>query len=107
MHAPLLIDAFPELGQELETLLAQESEPVLAAQIRQVRIVDRCRCGDNSCATFYTAPRPSGSYGPGHRNIMLDAERGMLVLDVVGDKIMCVEVLDRDDIRQTLDQILP
>jgi len=31
----------------------------------------------------------------------------MLVLDVVYGKMTCIEVLDRDDIRQQLDGILP
>jgi uncharacterized protein YegJ (DUF2314 family) len=54
MDAPLLIDALPELAQELEALLGKDGEPELATQIRQVRIIDRCRCGCASCATFYT-----------------------------------------------------
>ena len=107
MDTPLLMDALPELGQELQTLLVQDGEPELAAQIRQVRIVDRCRCGDDFCATFYAVPRPSGSWGAGHRNISLDCKRGMLILDVVHDKLTCVEVLDRDEIRQKLHEILP
>jgi len=107
MSAPLISDALPELAQELETLLAKDGEPELAAQVRQLHIVDRCRCGDDFCATFYTVPRPSGSWGAAHRNISLDCEHGMLILDVVDDKLTCVEVLDRDEIRKRLHEILP
>jgi hypothetical protein len=107
MDAPLLMDVLPELAQELEALLVRDGEPELAAQIRQVRVVDRCRCGGASCATFYTVPRPNGAWGAGHRNISLDCKRGMLILDVVHDKLACVEVLDRDEVRQRLNEILP
>jgi hypothetical protein len=107
MSAPLLIDAMPELAQELESLLAKDGESDLAVQVRQLHIVDRCRCGDDFCATFYTVPRPNGAWGAGHRNISLDCETGMLILDVVNDKITCVEVLDRDEIRHRLHEVLP
>jgi hypothetical protein len=107
MSAPLLIDAMPELAQELESLLVKDGESDLAVQVRQLHIVDRCRCGDDFCATFYTVPRPNGAWGAGHRNISLDCETGMLILDVVNDKITCVEVLDRDEIRHRLHEVLP
>jgi hypothetical protein len=107
MSAPLLTDAIPELAQELESLLVKAGESDLAVQVRQLHIVDRCRCGDDFCATFYTVPRPNGAWGAGHRNVSLDCEMGMLILDVVNDKITCVEVLDRDEIRRTLHNILP
>ncbi len=104
---PLLKDAIPELAEELESLLLKQGEPELATQIPQLRIVDRCRCGDDFCAQFYTVPRPTGSWGAGHRNISLDCKTGMLVLDVVDDKVTSVEVLDRDEIRRKLHELLP
>jgi hypothetical protein len=107
MSAPLIADVLPELARELEALLVKQSERDLAAQIQDLRIIDRCRCGDDFCATFYTVPRPNGSWGPGHRNVSLECERGMLILDVVDDKLTCVEVLHRDEIRQKLHKVLP
>jgi hypothetical protein len=107
MSAPVLKDALPDLARELETLLLKSGEPELAVQVPQLQIVDRCRCGDGFCATFYTVPRPHGPWGAGHRNISLACGRGMLILDVVDDKVTCVEVLDRDEIRKKLHEILP
>jgi len=52
--------------------------------------------------SFYTQPKPEGTYGPGHRCIDLDAAEGMLVLDVVAGKIAHVEVFNRNDIRRKL-----
>ena len=100
---PLMSDVLPELTQELKELLVKQDELELAAQVSVLRIVDRCRCGDDFCCTFYVQSKPRGGYGPDHRNVELDPKDGMLILDVVGDKIACVEVLFRDDIRQKLD----
>jgi hypothetical protein len=34
-------------------------------------------------------------------------EGTLLILDVVAEEIMCVEVLDREDVRRKLDEVLP
>jgi hypothetical protein len=44
----------PALVTELEQLLQEEGEPALSAQVCGLHIVERCRCGDDFCATFYT-----------------------------------------------------
>ena len=104
---PLLADAIPEFATELRQLLEEQSEPELAAQVPSLAILDRCRCGDDFCSTFYTHPKPEGGFGPGHRNVRLMPEDGMLILDVVAGEIACVEVLDREDVRQKLQAALP
>jgi hypothetical protein len=104
---PLLNDSLPEFARELEELLTEQGESGLAAQLPELRIVDRCRCGDDFCATFHTAPKPKGSYGPHHRNLEVTSSDGLIILDIVNNKIVCVEVLYRDEIRQQLDAIFP
>jgi len=99
--------AFPALAAELRQLLEEQGEPVLAAQVPGLMILDRCRCGDDFCATFYTQPKPEGGFGHGHRNVRLMPEEGMLILDVVAGEIACVEVLDRKEVRETLHVVLP
>ena len=84
-----------------------QGEAELASQVSALVLVERCGCGEGFCATFYTQPKPKGSYGPGHRNVELSPADGMLILDVVEGKIACVEVLNRNDLRRTLDQCLP
>jgi hypothetical protein len=79
----------------------------LAAQVQGLAILDRCRCGDELSTTFYTQPKPEGGYGPGHRNAALVPVEGKLILDVVGAEVACVEVLDREDVREKLLSILP
>src|SRR5271155_1094007 len=102
----LLTDTLPAFTAELRQLLVEQGAPELAAQVPGLMIFDRCRCGDDFCATFYTKPKPRGSFGPGHRNVALKPDEGMLILDVVGDAIACVELLYRDEVRQRLEEAL-
>jgi hypothetical protein len=99
---PRLIDILPALAEEIVELLSKHKEHELAAQIAQLKIIDRCRCEDDFCATFYTQPKPRGSYGPNHRCVDLEPEHGYLILDVVADQIVAIEVLYRDEIRKTI-----
>ena len=103
----LLADVLPKLAVELEHLLRQQGESGLAVQVSTLAIVDRCRCGDDFCSSFYTQPKPQGAYGPDHRTLDLDAEKGMVLLDVVSGLIVHVEVLNRADIREPLITALP
>jgi hypothetical protein len=97
-----LVDMFPALSTELQQLLSKQGEASLAAQVPRLAVIDRCRCGDDFCGTFYVQPKPKGAYGRGHRNVALEPREGMLILDVVDDKIAAVEVLYRDEIRDRL-----
>jgi hypothetical protein len=103
----LLSNVLPALAEELRQLLIEQDERELAVQLPTLRIVDRCRCGDDCCATFYVRPKPKGSYGLDHRNVLLTAKDGMLVLDVVGEEIAAVEVLYRNDIRRAIQRLVP
>ena len=102
-----LNEILPALAFELEQLFKNQGEPELAAQVSQLAIVDRCRCGDDFCSSFYTQPKPEGHDGPSHRCIDLDAAEGMLLVDVVARKIFYVEVLNRADVRRKLLAALP
>lgn len=106
-ESSLMRELLPALAQEVWDLLMKEGEPELANQVLDLRIVDRCRCGDDFCATFYVQPKPKGAYGPNHRNITLEPTQGMLVLDLVGDRIVAIEVLYRDEVRKSLQAALP
>jgi hypothetical protein len=100
-----LVSALPALSDELVKLLREANESALADQIVDLEIVDKCRCGDDFCSSIYTAPKPSGTWGPFHRNISLHPSEGMLILDVVDERISYIEVLDRDDIRSALNLV--
>jgi hypothetical protein len=98
----LLVNLFPELSVELQQLLTTAGESSLADQIPSLTIADRCHCGDDFCGTFYTLTKPKGAYGSGHRNVSLEPKTGMLILDVVNEKIAAIEVLYRNEIRDRL-----
>ena len=101
-----LRDSLPELAAELEALLRSDSESELASQVHSLEIVDRCRCDSPSCATIYNVPKPKGAWLGNHRNILLDTE-GLTVLDIVDERIVCIEMLDRDRITQQVHTLLP
>jgi len=103
----LLTETLPSFATELEKLLKKKGHAELAAQVSGLKIVDRCRCGDDFCASFCTERKPQGAYGAGHRCVELEPETGWLILDVVADKIVHVEVLYRHDIRGKLLVSLP
>jgi hypothetical protein len=99
--------ALPDFAVELETVLHSQGAADLASQVSNLPLVDRCRCGDDFCATFYTAPKPEGAYGPGHENVVVEVTKGMTILDVVNGDIRWVEVLYRPDVQRALFAVLP
>jgi len=102
-----LTKALPEFAGGLQRALELQGEPELAAQIPVLHIVGRCTCHERFCSSFYVQPPPKGSYGPNHRTVRLDHIRGMVLFDVVGEKIAHVEVLGRGDIRAKLRELFP
>lgn len=96
---------FPEFASELKQLL--ERYPNLQKQIDELEAFERCRCSEISCATIYTSPPPKGAWGKEHENIMLDPSKGMIILDILRGKIVCIEILDRKEFRQKLLILMP
>lgn len=92
----------PSLAIELHQLLVAAGENDLSEQVDNLQLFDRCGCGDDFCASFYTQPKPQGGYPPGYETIDLDAEKGMILVDIVKGSIAHVEILNRDDIRDEL-----
>jgi hypothetical protein len=107
MASPLLVEAFPDLASELQERLTAASEFALADSIPTLRIHHRCECSDDQCAMLYTIrdTRPAG--GPTHREFAFDSVGGMLVVDVEQDRITCIEVLFRPDVRRRLVELVP
>lgn len=92
----LVRERWPLLAAQVAAALRSADEPALADQWHGVCVVLQCGCQDDFCQSFYTAPAPEGAYGPGHRNVALEAPwPGYLILDVVGGRIMYVEILYR------------
>ena len=91
-----MVDRWPKLALQIRSALIADGEVALAAQVDGLEIVQMCKCGDSFCQSFYTAPKPEGPWGPGHRNVAPEpAWSGMLIFDVVDERITYVEVIDR------------
>lgn len=91
---PLVREVYPELVEELALLLEDIGERYLSVSVREVRMIAPCECSDGFCQSIRTAEHEPGTpYGPGHRNVILEPEDGMLVLDVVDERIVYIEVL--------------
>ena len=102
-----LARALPDFAAELEESLRDQGRADLASQVATLPLVERCRCGDDFCATFYTVTKPAGAYGPGHSNLVVESCEGTIILDLMNDEIHCVEVLYRPDVQKELFTVLP
>lgn len=99
--------SFPELAEELRELFRREGKPELADQVGILEIVDRCRCGDDFCATMYTISKPKGAWGANHYTLPLEPEKGMILVDLLDDRIAEIEILYRNEIREKLLRAIP
>jgi hypothetical protein len=100
---PLLVSVFPLLGGRLEALLAERGEDRLAAQVPHLRVHAVCACGLEVCGSFHTSSRPMRRWWRRGRQVAFLTEfPGEVVLDVVGGKIVYVEVTGWDDARRAI-----
>ena len=94
-----LVSRWPNLARQLRTALLADHEVELAEQVDELQIVAVCRCDDDFCQSFYTQPPPEGSYpydeGRARSVVLSPGWEGYLNLDVVDERIACVEVLYR------------
>lgn len=97
--APNLQAQWPVLGMQLRHTLREAGEGDLADQVTELQVIARCDCGDGFCQSFYTEPPPEEAYPyPDRaRNLCFvdPGWDGMLILDVVNERIHFVEVLNR------------
>jgi hypothetical protein len=98
-----LTECLPEFADELRGLL--KDQPDLAASVENLEFIQSCPCEDEFCASFYTLPPPQGTWGDSHENIVLEPETGMIILDVIERQIGMVEVLNRNDVKVSLEKL--
>lgn len=97
---PLLIQALPDLVEEIAWLLRGAGAGELEGQLRVLRIEALCDCGDPECASFATAAEVVVA-----RNVELAAPEGHLIVDLdAADHICFIEVLGRPDVRYLLEE---
>ncbi len=103
----LFTDAFPDFAMELSSLLRLRGHLELAEQVPSLQVLSRCHCGDYFCGTMYTAVKPKGRWSEPLDTLDLNPKKGMLIVDVVDGKIVCVEALYRPELRERLLELFP
>jgi hypothetical protein len=56
---------------------------------------------------LHSSSRPLGAWGAGHQNVELEPAEGYFILDLVDRRIVCIEVLYRQEIRDEVLRVLP
>jgi hypothetical protein len=100
----LLADLAPAFAEELADLLEAHRQPVLARSVSTLAVVQLCHCEDARCSSFYTVPRSTANWRwqQSGRTLDLDARVGTVNVDIAGQEIISVEVLDRPDLVSTI-----
>jgi hypothetical protein len=80
------------LADSLRRRLIETGHGELASKVDQLRVVDRCRCGEPGCESFYTVPARElrRFWGRGGKTIALGPG---LAVDIVEGEIVAVEKL--------------
>jgi hypothetical protein len=105
MSSTLLRNVLPEFAAEVSGALEKRGEAGLARHIENLRILRFDIDGPADAVAIYTEPKPKAAYGSPLRNIQLDVPKGMVILDVVGERIASIEILGRGDIRAILREL--
>jgi len=100
----LVREVFPELAKEILHDLRRLKRNELAAEMTNLRVVDRCRCGEAVCGTFYTEDADLRKrFGASGIDIMLEC--GSTVTELKG-RIVRIETLD-PQVTEMLCQVIP
>jgi hypothetical protein len=99
-----LDDVMPDIAEELYIGFRKARRPDLAESVWELELVDRCRCGEEFCATFYTQPNEPWSGKVEH--LIIDMI-GLLCIELVRGRVARVELLDRPDVRDRLSELFP
>jgi hypothetical protein len=102
----LLREVFPDIAQKIADGFERMGRPELSAQFKSLEIVSRCTCGDDFCATFYTAPNESWKDRAVETFILDVNVPKLLCVQVVDGLVSCIEMLYRPDVSERLKHVL-
>jgi hypothetical protein len=106
--SPPLRDSLPGFAREVEQRLREVGRHDLAGQVTRLRITDRCRCGDEFCASLYTEARPAGGWRQLHETVPIgNGGHGLINVDAMMGRIVAIEVLFRPEVRRALEDLVP
>ncbi len=98
-----LIDEMSKLAKELEASLIAIEENELAKTVVSLTITGRCECGDDNCGTFYTLEKEKW-LGKKLRQVVPSVDK-LYAIDVFENQLACIEILDRNEVTEKLDQL--
>ena len=91
------------LASQLSSALRLEGEFLLADVVAFLPIVRRC-CNDEHCAGFYTSDAASQEIAARSTRIILGGVPGLSSVFAIDGSIVMIELLNRPDVRETLDE---
>jgi hypothetical protein len=94
----------PVFAEELWAALLAAGEPRLARAVFDLTVADPCPCDDPLCAGFYTVDRFRAAWYWRKRGRTIPLSAGLSV-DVVGGRIIAVEVHDRPTLKSALTRL--
>ena len=97
----LLKDILPDFSKELVLLLNHKNESILAKQIDKLEIKSICNCKEDFCSTFFTSDLKDDLKNFA-QTVDLSPENGIVNVDVIDNKIVSIEVLYREEIKNKL-----
>jgi hypothetical protein len=98
-----LAQALPDLTEELSQGIASLGYKKLAASVYTIEVVERCKCEEPGCVTFFCVPKIHAPLPDTCKRIIAPA-RGVTCVQYVDQQITWVEVLGRPEDREKLDK---
>lgn len=98
-----LAQVLPELAKDLSLGVASMGHQKLAALVYTIEVVERCKCDEPGCVTFFCVPQRSAPHPDICQRIIAPA-RGVVCVQYVDQQIIWVEVLGCPEYREILDK---
>jgi len=98
-----LAQALPDFTEELSQGIASLGYKNLAATVYEIEVVERCKCDEPGCVTFFCVPKLSAPRPDTCKRIVAPA-RGVTCVQYFEQTITWVEVLGRPEDRMKLDK---
>lgn len=98
-----LAQALPDFTEELSQGIASLGYKKLASSVYAIEVVERCKCDEPGCVTFFSVPKLSAPRPETCKRIVAPA-MGVTCIQYFERQIIWVEVLGRPEERQKLDK---
>lgn len=98
-----LAQVLPDLTEELSRGIASLGHEKLAASVYTIEIIERCKCEEPGCVTFFCVPKVSAPL-PDRCNRIVAPAWGVTCVQYFDQQITWVEVLGRPEDREILDK---